>query len=58
LSSLQILENSAEDISMTEEYSVSGIPSDSLSRLIRFKLNSEILEASINEKIVISKKVT
>lgn len=40
-------ENSADGMSMTEEYSVSGMPSDSLSKLIKFKLNSEILEASM-----------
>lgn len=56
LNSLQIRENSPEDISIMEEYSVSGIPRDSLSKLIRLRENSEILEASLNNKKVMMEK--
>jgi hypothetical protein len=42
---LHILENSAEGISIVEEYSVSGIPKASLSKLNKFNENSEIFVA-------------
>lgn len=46
LISLQILENSEEERVQIELYSVSGIPSCSLSRVSKFKVNSETLSFS------------
>jgi len=43
--------NSAELIVTIELYSVSGIPSYSLSNVIRFKLNSEILSFLLLSKV-------
>ena len=54
VSSLQIFENSADGIVTIEPYSVSGIPSYSLSSVRRFKLNSDTLSPS--NKIFLIKK--
>lgn len=49
LNSLHILENSPEGIVTTDVYSVSGMPSYSESRDIKFKVNSETLSPSTNQ---------
>jgi hypothetical protein len=53
LSSLQIFENSFEFKVTTEEYSVSGIARCSLSRVMRFKLNSVVLSVLGFSKIIL-----
>lgn len=51
LISLQILANSEEDIVTTEEYSVSGTASYSLSNYRRFRLNSEYFSLLLSSKM-------